>query len=210
MAGRHPEWHAHLLSRGVHGPPGAGHHAPRASCSVHADRHVNQWRDSIDCRPECSPTKAATSLLRPSDDGAGDETRTREIQLGRHIHESEFRIAVWPRRSTLLQLLTNGRHWGRLSAAFSTAVTERPRPGGRTWHRGPTAEPSADRLDDGDRTGNLERRHSTLGTGVRLTTNPTTPLCARPNNRVRQSGSGPLVGEGSMNSSAVTRCGVES
>jgi hypothetical protein len=75
--------------------------------------------------------------------GAGDETRTRDIQLGRHIHESEFRIAGWRRRGTLLQLLTNRRHRARLSAAFSTAGTERPHPGGRTWHRGPTLSPAA-------------------------------------------------------------------
>jgi transposase InsO family protein len=36
-----------------------------------------------------------------------------------------------------------------------------------------------------------QHRHSTLGNRVRQTTNPTTPLCARPNKRVRQSGSGP-------------------
>ena len=71
-------------------------------------------------------------------------------------------------------------------------------------------EPSGDRLDNGNRTGNRQRRHSTLGTGVRQTTNPTTPLSAPPNKRIRQSGSGPQVGEGSMNSAAATRCGVGS
>jgi hypothetical protein len=75
--------------------------------------------------------------------GAGDETRSRDIQLGRNMHESEFRIAGWRRQSALLQLLTNRRHWARLSAAFSTAGTERPHPGGRTWHRGPTLSPAA-------------------------------------------------------------------
>jgi hypothetical protein len=38
--------------------------------------HVNQWRNSIARRPECSPMKAATSLLRPSDARAMErETR---------------------------------------------------------------------------------------------------------------------------------------
>ena len=74
-------------------------------------------------------------------------------------------------------------------------------------HYGDALESS--RLDSGDRTANRARRHSTLGTGVRQTTNPTTPLRVRPSKRVRQSGSGSPVGEGSINSSAVTRCGVE-
>jgi hypothetical protein len=37
-----------------------------------------------------------------------------------------------------------------------------------------------------------------LATGVRQTMNPTTPLCARPNQRLRQSGSGPEPGTTSL------------
>src|ERR1035438_9397486 len=38
----------------------------------------------------------------------------------------ELAGAGWRRQSALLQLPTNRRHWARLSAAFSTAGTERP------------------------------------------------------------------------------------
>ena len=77
---------------------------------------------------QCASKRQPNSKSRS---GAGDETRTRDIQLGRNMHESEFRIAGWRGRSALLRLLTTRRHSARLSAAFSTARIERLHPGGR-------------------------------------------------------------------------------
>jgi hypothetical protein len=45
---------------------------------------------------------------------AGDETRTRDIQLGRHIHEFEFSFASGRRWSAFLQVLITGHVWTRL------------------------------------------------------------------------------------------------
>jgi hypothetical protein len=49
-----------------------------------------------------------------NDDGAGDETRTRDIQLGRNVHGFEFRSARWRRCSALLRVLMTGHGWTRL------------------------------------------------------------------------------------------------
>ena len=45
----------------------------------------------------------------PGPKWSGDETRTRDIQLGRNVHRVEFRLGDAPLQSALLQILLSGR-----------------------------------------------------------------------------------------------------
>ena len=57
--------------------------------------------------------------------GAGDGARTRDIQLGRHIHDSKFKSARSGCRSALLQFLITGPRRGTTSATLCTGRADR-------------------------------------------------------------------------------------